>query len=214
MTQQPKLLPCPCCGNKTLSRRGAGEECRRCRWCDDPGQNEQQADQVIEGRNHGLSLNAARKVHQHYGSIRPADYIPNHVPLGRRVFSGVIAALVIAYCGFSLWVGTMILPGGSGNRRPVQLEGMEVWLMVAAGVAGVMYGVLAIVDHYDKRRNEHVYHKAVKVSYVLMAVFMGLALVVKVYREFGGWLALAMGFMMLVIVCGVITSVRDQKIEY
>lgn len=214
MTQQPELLSCPCCGNETLSRRGAGDECRRCRWRDDPAQNEQHADQVLEGRNHGLSLNAARKVHQHYGSIRPDDYIPNHVPLGRRVFSGSIAALVIAYCGFSLWLGTMILPGGSGNRQPVALEGAEVWLMAAALLSGAMYGVLAIVDHYDKRRNEHVYQKMVKASFVLMGLFMGLAMVVAAHRSGGGWLALAVGFMALLILFGIITNVRAQKIEY
>jgi hypothetical protein len=214
MTQQQELLPCPCCGRRTLSRRGAGDECRRCRWRDDPAQNEQNADQVLEGRNHGLSLNAARKVHQRYGSVRPADYIPNHVPLSRRVFSGLIAALVIAYCGFSLWLGTMILPGGSGNRRPVQLEGMEVWLMSAALLSGVMYGVLAIVDHYDQRRNEHVYHLAVKASLVLMGLFMGLAMVAAAYRSGGGWLALAVGFMALLILFGIITNVMAQKIRY
>lgn len=211
---QPKLLPCPCCRNETLSRRGAGDECKRCGWCDFPEQNRHHPDRVMEGRNYGLSLNAARKVHELYGSIRPGDYVPNHVPLDRRVFNGVIAFLIIAYCGFCLWVGTMILPGGRG-RQSVRLEGDEVWLMAAAaGVAGSLYGVLSIIDHYDRRRNEHVYHKAVKASYVLMVVFMGLALVVGGYRDGGVWLALALGFLVLVMLVGTISNVSNQKIEY
>jgi len=210
---RPKLLPCPCCRNETLSRRSAGDECSNCGWFDYPEQNSHHPDRVMEGRNHGLNLNAARKVHERYGSIRPGDYVPNHVPLDRRVFNGVIAFLIIAYCGFCLWVGTMILPGGRG-RQSVRLEGDEVWLMAAAGVAGSMYGVLSIIDHYDRRRNEHVYHKAVKASYVLMVVFMGLALVVGAYRDGGGWLALAMGLLALVILFGTISNVSNQKIEY
>lgn len=212
---QPKRLPCPCCRNETLSRRGAGEECRRCGWQDYPEQGANDPDRVIKGRNYGLSLNAARRIHEHYGSIRPGDYVPNHVPLGRRLRNGAIAILVIAYCSFSLWVGAMILPGGPGNRlRPVRFEGVEVWLMATGLVAGVMYGVLSIVDHYDRRRNEHLYHRAGKISFVLMAVFTGLAVVVKTYSEDGGWLALAMGFMVLLIVYGAFTSVRSQNIEY
>lgn len=196
------LVACPCCGSRTLPRRGAGDKCKRCGWSDWPEQ---------DGRNSGLSLGAARELWENYQSLNPADYTPNEVPLGRRVFNGLVAFLVIAYCGFGLWAGYMVLPGRAGT---IILEGAEVWLMSAALVSGAMYGVLSIVDHYDRRRNEHVYHKVVKACFALMAAFMGLAIVLNIYRSDGAWLALAVGFMMLLIVFGVVSSLRHRKIEF
>jgi len=34
----PPLYPCPCCGVRTVSERGAYEICEVCGWEDDPGQ--------------------------------------------------------------------------------------------------------------------------------------------------------------------------------
>ncbi len=52
-----KLLPCPCCGQRTLSERGAYEICRRCAWEDDPTQSD---DPDYRGGANEMSLNEAR----------------------------------------------------------------------------------------------------------------------------------------------------------
>jgi hypothetical protein len=54
---KPKLLPCPCCGTRTLGARGVYEICRRCHWEDDPSQA---ADPDSSGGANAQSLNAAR----------------------------------------------------------------------------------------------------------------------------------------------------------
>lgn len=54
-----QLLDCPCCGFPTLGTRGQYEICTVCDWEDD-GQDDVDADVVMEGPNGQLSLTAAR----------------------------------------------------------------------------------------------------------------------------------------------------------
>lgn len=57
-TENDDLIPCPCCGSKTLSEAGAYEICDVCDWEDDPVQS---ADPDYAGGANKLSLNEARK---------------------------------------------------------------------------------------------------------------------------------------------------------
>jgi hypothetical protein len=206
-------MRCPCCGIETLPQRSAGNECMICGWRDYRGQNEHFPDKVVKGRNFGLSLNAARKEYGIYGSLDRSAYTPNEVEPRKRVVNGLIALGILAYCGFSLWFGTMIVPGDGGAL--VLEDGAEIWLMSAAGLSAAMYGVLSIVDHYDRRRNEHVYQKAVKASFVLMAAFMGLSIAAKLYREDGIWGGVQGGIITLLL-AGVTLArmMQDDRIEY
>lgn len=52
-----ELLPCPCCGTRTLRVRGAFEICPVCQWEDDPAQAR---DPQLAGGANGMSLSAAR----------------------------------------------------------------------------------------------------------------------------------------------------------
>lgn len=51
---------CPCCGQRTLPRRGRYDGCQVCMWVDD-GQDDPFADEVWGGPNRTLSLSAARR---------------------------------------------------------------------------------------------------------------------------------------------------------
>jgi cysteine-rich CPCC protein len=51
---------CPCCGDVTLSERGAYEICPTC-WWEDDGQDDADADTVRGGPNGSLSLTEARR---------------------------------------------------------------------------------------------------------------------------------------------------------
>lgn len=125
----------------------------------------------------------------------------------------VVKGQNFAYCGFSLWAGVMVVPGKRGAL--VVEEGAPIWLMTAAAVSAAMFGVLSIVDHYDRRRNEHVYQRAVKASFVLMAAFMGLAIAVQLYLEDGFWGGVAGGIGALLI-AGVVLArmMQEDRIEY
>ena len=56
-----KLIPCPCCGSKTLSESGVYEICDVCGWEDDPVQS---ANPNYAGGANKQSLNEARKAWQ------------------------------------------------------------------------------------------------------------------------------------------------------
>ncbi|HQY48273.1 MAG TPA: CPCC family cysteine-rich protein [Usitatibacteraceae bacterium] len=212
-----RALACPCCGIGTLPQRGAGDECTICEWRDWRGQNEHYPDRVVKGQNFGLSLAQARTEYRVYGSLDRSAYTPNEVPVRKRVVNGLIALAILAYAGFSVWFGTMVVPGNAryGGGALVLEDGAEIWLMSAAALSAAMYGVLSIVDHYDRRRNEHHYQWAVKASFVLMAVFMGLAIAAKLYREDGFWGGVAGGIGMLVIAGAVLVRMtQEDRIEY
>ncbi len=71
-------VPCPCCGNLTLSARSRFEICPVCCWEDD-GQDDADADEVRGGPNGMLSLSDARA---NFALIGAAD--PRHVHNTRR----------------------------------------------------------------------------------------------------------------------------------
>jgi hypothetical protein len=63
------MVPCPCCGFRTLSEHAGFELCPVCYWEDD-GQNDGDADTVRGGPNNLLSLSEAR---ENYATIGASD---------------------------------------------------------------------------------------------------------------------------------------------
>ena len=59
MSESDDLLPCPCCGQRTLSELGDYEICEICGWEDDPVQS---ADSTYAGGANQESLDEARRV--------------------------------------------------------------------------------------------------------------------------------------------------------
>ena len=58
ITNEKNLLPCPCCGQRTLSEEGEYEICPVCLWEDDPVQSNKPT--YAGGANH-ISLVKARE---------------------------------------------------------------------------------------------------------------------------------------------------------
>lgn len=213
------LMDCPCCRIPTLQQRGSGESCTVCGWQDFPGQNEYYPDKVVPGRNFGLSLNAARQEFEAHGSADPRNYTPNAVPLRKRVINGLIGLFLAAYCAYSLWIDQLYIPfinrhfpGQSG--KAITFRGIDAWVMAAALMCTVAFCVLSIADHYDRRRNERHYQKAVQACMLLFAVLMGIALVMHTYRAEGLGSALGIAVGMLVIIPVLIFRFRSGPIEY
>lgn len=57
--QEDDHAPCPCCGRASLSERGQYDICKVC-WWEDDGQDNAEADTVMGGPNHGVSLTQGR----------------------------------------------------------------------------------------------------------------------------------------------------------
>jgi len=214
----PGKLPCPCCGWEELTQRGAGEECKFCGWRDYRGQSEYQVDKVVPGRNFGLSLAEARKEYEAYGSINPAHYTPNTVPLRRRVINILLALFFVAYSGYCLWIDQMYFPFISKyaprQSMIITFVGIEAWVMAAALLSAVLFCVLSVADHYDQRRNERSYQRGVQVSVLLTCLFMSIATIMYFFRVEGLGTALWMVFGTLVILGALAVRFSRGKIEY
>lgn len=212
------LVDCPCCRMPTLQQRGAREECVVCGWSDFPGQSEYQPDKAVAGRNFGLSLAEAREEFEAHGSINPAGYTPNEVPLRTRVINILLSLFFVGYSGYCLWTGQMYFPFinkvAPGRSMAITFQGIETWMMSAALLSATMFCVLSVADHYDKRRNEHAYQKGVKASIVLFSVFMMLAMILYTFRVDGFGDALFMAFGMLVILGALAVRFSRGPIEY
>lgn len=84
-------------------------------------------------------------------------YIANEIPLKERVFSLIIALGLLLYGLHGLYTGEIYIP--SRSRGGIYLYDESVWIMFAALICGTGVFLSIILDHYDKRDNEHIYFK-------------------------------------------------------
>ncbi len=93
------------------------------------------------------------KIYVHRGWEDP--YVPNEIPLGGRITLFFSSIVIIAYASIGLAWGYLFIPlkrGGSIIFMGVPSLFLALALLLAAGTL-----VLQIIDHYDKRNNEHEY---------------------------------------------------------
>jgi len=64
------LIPCPCCGYKTLENRNEFPICKIC-WWEDDGQDNNHADEIWGGPNYEVSLTQARHFYLTIGIYNP-----------------------------------------------------------------------------------------------------------------------------------------------
>jgi hypothetical protein len=105
------------------------------------------------------------------------DYIPNHVSIKRRIVKLILIFVLITYGGYGLLKGELYLAYGRGD---VTLYGNATYIAFVSFLVGSAYLALGIIDHYDKRNNEHVYRrleailKGFSVLILLTALFTNL----------------------------------------
>ena len=97
---------------------------------------------------------------------------PNDVPLSVRIYSVVLAVLLLAYgvAGFVNDRLELATAKGSGGR--LLLHGGPAWLLGSAVIVGALLLLSLVVDHYDRRNNEHWYRRVRKaLLYLGFALF-------------------------------------------
>ncbi|WP_134054054.1 MULTISPECIES: hypothetical protein [Rheinheimera] len=97
------------------------------------------------------------------------DYVPNKVSLAARLGNLLLAVLLIFLGGYGILKEELYLP--LGKRTEVTLYGDATYVAMVAFSLGAIYFLLEIVDHYDKRNNEHIYRR-------LRMIFRGFACMV------------------------------------
>ena len=98
------------------------------------------------------------------------DYTPNHIPAKSRWLHSIFALGILAYGAWGVWVDDLFLPGRRGPG--IHLHGTPAWVMFGAMACASLMMLLVVVDHYDRRNNEHNY-KAIAsvVSWVMGGLF-------------------------------------------
>lgn len=212
------VIDCPCCRKRSLKRRGDGELCRVCGWRDDAEQNESCPDLVVPGRNRGYSLAQAQQQFAERGTLEPLSYVPNVLPLKKRITETLVTLLVLVYCGYSLWRDALFLPNISRSQSSgissFTLHGVEAWLVSGALVFGVLQFSVQVIDHYDKRNNEALYEKIAQLCQMLMWVCLVLWLGAYVYLDSGSdWRVLAVLLVvgLILLVMAVVVYKRSKN---
>jgi hypothetical protein len=101
---------------------------------------------------------------------KDGNYIPNKIPLNERLLSLVIALFLLIYGFFGLYQGEIYIPSRRGGG--IHLYAESLWIMFAALICGFVVFVTIVIDHYDKRDNEHKYYKFGRsVKYLGIACF-------------------------------------------
>jgi hypothetical protein len=106
-------------------------------------------------------------------------YIPNEIPLKKRITNSVISLLIIAYGGYGIYLDSLWVP--LAKKLVIVLHGVSTIIMFGAIICATLLMFVETLDHFDKRDNEHVYYKtAVYFKYAAFFLF-GLAVIVGIF---------------------------------
>lgn len=106
---------------------------------------------------------------------RGARYSPNHIPRDERVKNVVLSAALLAYGTFGVWIDDLYMPGK--RSAGIHLHGLPAKVMYLAMLFACANLLAVVVDHYDRRNNEHRYRLMAKVTQIAGWTTFVLALV-------------------------------------
>ncbi|WP_236044051.1 hypothetical protein [Vibrio paracholerae] len=87
-------------------------------------------------------------------------YKPNVIPKNIRILFLSIAAGLVLYGLFGINHGEIYLPSKRGHG--VTFIGDSIFVLFGSFVVLAICCIIIVVDHYDKRNNEHLYDLALK----------------------------------------------------
>ena len=82
-------------------------------------------------------------------------YIPNSIPSGTRLFNIIASLILFIYGARGIYVNDLYIPGKRGPG--MHLHDGAAFIMYAAFVCACIVMLSVVIDHYDKRDNEHKY---------------------------------------------------------
>ena len=106
-----------------------------------------------EDKNFGMS----KKFPEGYDPTAMAGsyHVPNSFSRKERITNSIIGLLLFAYGTYGVWQNDIWLPGK--RTSGIHFHGIAAWFCYGAILAGVAMLLCIVVDHYDKRKNEHKY---------------------------------------------------------
>jgi len=91
---------------------------------------------------------------------------PNHYSASARLWNSFLALALVTYGGLGVFRDDLFIPGKRSSG--VHLHGWAAWLMFAAFLCAAAVMFALVVDHYDRRNNEHHY-----IAFKKLAVLVG-----------------------------------------
>lgn len=107
-------------------------------------------------------------------------YTPNHIPADERLRNTIFSILLFAYGSYGVWVNDLYIPGK--RSRGLHLHDVPAWIMYGAIICACMVMLSVVIDHYDKRNNEHGYKWFADTFKILGWVFFVLSLIMAIIR--------------------------------
>lgn len=115
-------------------------------------------------------------------------YVPNEVPLKARLYAVGAALLIIAFGSYGLHANEFVLGlkrGRWSRATELHLHDVSALALFIALIFGAAVLILEVVDHYDRRDNEHVYH-ALAIAFTHCGlIFLAFALGIAALEKYG-----------------------------
>jgi hypothetical protein len=109
-------------------------------------------------------------------------FTPNSIPLKERVRRTLLAFVLILYGAIGVWIDDLYIPGK--RSKGAHLHGPAAWIAYLAMLCGAAVLLSVVLDHYDRRDNEHKYETFRKHTKILAWTFLGLAVVSQLVQIF------------------------------
>jgi hypothetical protein len=108
------------------------------------------------------------------------NYVPNTIVLKKRIVNFCVALAIMAYGGYGLYIDQLWVP--LSKYASIRLIGIAAIFMFIAIICASIEMITEVLDHYDKRDNEHTYYKIANLfkyaSYMsfAIAIFTGFSM--------------------------------------
>ncbi|WP_102798510.1 hypothetical protein [Bowmanella denitrificans] len=93
------------------------------------------------------------------GTSSDNEYVPNEVPIFEQIKNVVLSISVIVFGGLGVVENDLAVTACRTCETVYHLKDEAAWVMYAAMLLMAAGLISEVVDHYDKRDNEHLYHR-------------------------------------------------------
>jgi len=103
-------------------------------------------------------------------------YVPNRVALKTRIANCLLLLGMVTYGFWGIRRDDLIVP--VAKRTTPHFHSISAWIMYAAMLCASVHLAAVVMDHYDRRNNEHLYQRLGELSRKIGWVLFGVAFIV------------------------------------
>lgn len=109
-------------------------------------------------------------------------YLPNRLSTSERLAYCALALALVAHATLGAYIDDLIIP--SRRRGPdVHVHGWQAWLIACAIYLVAISLISRVIDHYDKRNNEHRYRQFERLAWYASGALVALSFILRI----AGW---------------------------